>query len=82
MQDRIVEIRVGCMSMCFPTSIGQVELDGAADRLLIINANDSIGKIRARGPIPGAKLDNINLIAGDRLESSTEIASEPAGLKF
>jgi hypothetical protein len=82
MQDRIVEIRVRSMSMCFPTSIGQVELDGPADRLVIINTDDRIGEIRTCGPIPSAKLDNINLIAGNRLESFAEIASEPACLKF
>src|SRR5262245_4707146 len=78
----VIEGRVGGMSMCFPAAIREIELDGATDWAAIVQPNNGIRKIGTCGAIPSAKLDDFNLIAGDRLEASPKITSEPACLQF
>ena len=81
-QDRVVEGRVRGVSVRFPAAIGQVELNGAADRIARVKPDDSVGEIRTGGAIPSAKLNDLNVIAGDGTESSAEVAGKPAGLQF
>src|SRR3954466_11569336 len=82
MKDDAVERRVGGMAVAFPTAIGQVELDGAADRIAAVDSNRGVGKIRAGFAVPGAELDDVDLIAGDGSKAPPEITREPAGLEL
>jgi len=70
------------MAMRFPTAIGQVELDRAANRFAAVDPDRRVGKIRTGFPIPGAELDDLDLVAGYRRKSSPKIAREPARLEF
>ena len=81
-QDRVVEGGVGGVAVCFPAAIRQVELDRAADRIAAIEPDDGVGEIRAGGAIPGAELDDLDVIAGDGTESPAEVAGKPARLQF
>ncbi len=81
-QDRVLEGWVGCVTVRFPTAIRQVELDRAADRIAGIKSDDRVGEIRSGGVIPRAKLDDLNVIAGDGMEPSAEVTREPARLQF
>ena len=81
-QDRVVEGGVGGVTVRFPAAICQVELDRAADRFAGIESDDGVGKIRSGGAIPRAKLDDLNVVAGDAMEPSAEVAGKPARLQF
>ena len=81
-QNRVVEGGVGGVAVRFPTAIGQVELDRAADRVAGIEPDDGVGEIRSGGAIPGAELNDLDVIAGDGMELSSEIAGKPARLQF
>ena len=81
-QDRVVEGGVGCVTVRLPAAICQVELDRAADRIAGIKSDDGVGEIWSGGAIPRAKLDDLNIIAGDGMEPSAEVAGKPARLQF
>src|SRR4051812_9798141 len=70
------------MAVGFPAAIGQVEFDRAADRVPAVNANGGIGKIRAGSAVPGAELNDLNLLADDGSEMAAEITGEPARLEL
>src|SRR6266403_2052581 len=82
MQDGLFERRISGVTVRFPITIGQVELDAAADRFGTIDGNGSIAKIRAGFAVPSAELKDVDLIAGWRNKLFSEIASEPTRLKF
>ena len=82
MEDRVIEGWVRGMTVRFPTAIGQVEFDGAADGVAAVEPDDGIGKIRTGLAVPGSELDDLNFVAGDGTKLATEIAGEPARLQF
>ena len=82
MEDRIVKSRVGGMPVRFPTAIGQIELDRSANRFSIVQPNDCIAEIRSGLAIPGAELNDLNVVAGHGTKISAEIAGKPARLQF
>ena len=81
-QDRVVEGRVGGVAVRFPAAIGQVELDRAANRFAGIEPDDGVGEIRTGGAVPGAKLDDLNVVPRDGTKSPAEVAGEPARLQL
>ena len=66
MKDGVVERGIGGMAVRFPTAIGQVELDRAANWFAAIDPDDGVGKIGAGFAVPGAELDDLDFVAGDR----------------
>jgi hypothetical protein len=81
-QDGVVEGRVGGMPVRFPTAIGQVEFNSPAERLAIVDLDNGVGKVGTSFAVPGAELNDFDLISGDRSKVPAEIAREPAGLQF
>ena len=81
-QDRVIESGVGGVAVRFPAAIREVEFDRAADRIAGIESDDGVGEIRSGRAIPGAKLDDLNVVAGDGMELSAEVAGKPARLQF
>jgi hypothetical protein len=68
------------MAMRFPASVCQVEFDGAASWIVVVDSNHRVREVRARFPIPSSKLNDHNLLAGDRIKVTPEITGEPARL--
>src|SRR5262249_4797167 len=60
---RLVESRVGRVTVKFPIAIHQIDLDATANRFAAVDADRRIGKIWAGFTIPGAELDDVDVIA-------------------
>src|SRR2546430_715390 len=82
MKHRVIECGVRGMAVRFPTTIGQVELDGAPKRFAAIDPDRGVGKIGTGLAVPDPELDNFDLVARYRREAPAEIAGEPARLQF
>src|SRR5205085_10760715 len=82
MESYVVEYGICGMTMSFPASIGEIELDCAAKRFAAIDSDSGVGKIMPFFAVPGAELDDLDLVFGDGSEMPAEIAGEPARLQF
>ena len=82
MKDGVVEGRIRGVAVRFPTAIRQVEFDRAADRFAAVEPDHGVGKIRTGFAVPGAELDDLDVVAGDGTKAPSEIAGEPARLQF
>ena len=70
------------MTVCFPTAIEQIDLDATANRLSAVYSNCSITKIRTGFAVPGAELDNIDLVSSSADKMFAEISGKPARLQL
>jgi len=68
--------------MQIPVPIDQIDFDAAAQRFAAIHPNRGVAKIGAGFAVPGAKLDNVDLVAGRADEIVPEFAGEPACLEL
>ncbi len=50
------------MTVYFPAVIAHIKLDAAANRIAAIDSNRSVAKIGPSFAIPGAKLDDVDLV--------------------
>jgi hypothetical protein len=73
---------VSRVTMCFPTAIKQIDLDAAANRFSAIYPNCSIAKVRASFTVPGAELDNLDLVSGRADKLFAEVSGKPARLQL
>ena len=70
------------MAVQIPIPVDEIDLDAAAQRFAAIHTNRGIAKIRAGFPVPGAKLDDVDLVAGSTHKIFTKFAGEPARLEL
>ena len=70
------------MTMCFPIAIDNVELDAAADWLAAVYPDRGVAKIGSGLAIPGAKLDDVDLVGGGCDKMFAEISGEPTRLQL
>lgn len=82
MQDGVIKRGVGGMAVRFPAAIGEIEFNGAANWVAVVDPDDGIGKIGARLAVPGAELDDLDLFSGHGNKAPAEIAGKPARLQF
>ena len=68
------------MAVRFPVAIDEINFDAAAYRLAAVYANRGIAKIRSGFTIPGAELDDVDLVAGSCDKMFAEIPGKPARL--
>ena len=68
--------------MCFPTAIKQIDLDATANWIAAIDSNCGVTKVRASFAVPGAELDDVDLISAGADKVFAEIASKPARLQL
>ena len=68
--------------MRIPISIDQIEFDAAAQRFAAIHSNSGIAKIGSGFTVPGAELDDVDLVARRAHKSFAKFAGEPAGLEL
>ena len=69
---------IGCVTVCFPAAIQQIDLDAPPNRLAAIYPNCSIPKVGTRFAVPSPELDDIDLVSGSANKMPAEIASKPA----
>ena len=77
-----IERGIGRVAMQFPIAIDQIDLDRAAHWLVSIDADGSVGEIRASFTIPISELDDVDVVTARRNKTASEITCEPARLKF
>src|SRR5207244_11680998 len=65
-----------------PVPIDQIDFDAAAQWFAPIHANGGITKIGPGFAVPGAELDDVDLVTGGGNEISAKLAREPARLEF
>jgi hypothetical protein len=70
------------VTVCFPAAIKQIDLDAAGNWFASIYSNCSITKIRSSFAVPGAELDNVDLVSGGADKMFAEISSKPARLQL
>ena len=70
------------VTVCFPTAIKQIDLDATANRLSAVYSNRSVTKIRTGFAVPGAELDNIDLVSSSADKMFAEISGKPARLQL
>jgi hypothetical protein len=78
----LFERRICCVTVQVPIPIHEIDFDAAAQRLAAVHANGGIAKIRACFAVPGAELDDVDLVTARADKISSELAGEPARLKF
>src|SRR5205085_1713807 len=76
------ESRIGCVTVGFPAAIEQIYLDAARNWVAAIYSNCGITKIRSGLPIPGAELDNFDLISAGADKMFAEVSGKPARLQL
>src|SRR5213078_907908 len=64
MEHRLFKCRISGVTVRFPTAINDIELDAAADWLAAVYPDRSVAKIGSGLAIPGAKLDDVDLVGG------------------
>jgi hypothetical protein len=74
--------RIRRVAVRFPVAIDEINFDAAANWFTAIYPNRGIAKIRSSFAVPGAELDDIDLIAGSRNKMFPEIPGEPARLQL
>ena len=82
MKHRFVECRIGCVTVAFPTPIGNIKLDAAPNRLAAVYPDRSIAKIRPGFAVPCAELDDIDFVTGRGDKVFAEISRKPARLQL
>ena len=82
MNDRVVKRGVGGMAVRLPISIREIELDRTADWFAAVDPDGGVRKIWTGFAVPGAELNDLDFVPGDGSEAASEIAGEPARLKF
>src|SRR6266545_613529 len=82
MQHRFFKSRIGRVTVCLPTAIAHIELDTAPNRIAAIYRNCRIAKIRPRLAVPGAELDDVDLISGRADKVLAKISGKPARLQL
>src|SRR5207248_3760291 len=81
-QHGLLKCRISRMTVCFPTAINNVELDAAADWLAAVYPDRGVAKIGSGLAIPGAKLDDVDLVGSGCDKMFAEISCEPARLQL
>src|SRR6266516_1214229 len=81
-EDRLFKCGIGRVTVCFPAAVVHIEFDAAADRITAIYLNCGIAKIRSRLAVPGAELNDVELVTGNTDKMFAEIPAEPACLKL
>ena len=76
------ESRIDRVTVCFPTTIKQIDFDTAANRLARIYPNCSITKVRTSFAVPGAELDDLDFVFGSDDKMFAEISGKPARLQL
>jgi len=61
-QHSLFECWIGGVTVYFPAVIAHIKLDAAANRIAAIDSNRSVAKIGPSFAIPGAKLDDVDLV--------------------
>jgi hypothetical protein len=79
-QHHFFKCRIRRVGVRFPVAIDEINFDTVPYRLTAVYANRGIAKIGSSFAIPGAELDDIDLIAGSRDKMFPEIPGEPARL--
>ena len=82
MQHGLLKCRISRVTVRFPTAINDIELDAAADWLTAVYPDRSVAKIGSGLAIPGAKLDDVDLVGGGCDKMFAEISCEPTRLQL
>src|SRR5213078_3072388 len=82
MEHRLFKCRISGVTVRFPTAINDIELDAAADWLAAVYPDRSVAKIGSGLAIPGAKLDDVDLVGGGCDKMFAEISCEPTRLQL
>jgi hypothetical protein len=81
-QHCLFKCRIRRVAVRFPVAIDEINFDAAANWFTAIYPNRDIAKIRSSFAIPGAELDDVDLVAGSRDKMFAEIPGEPARLQL
>jgi len=81
-KDRFFERGIDGVTMQIPVPIDQIDFDAAAQRFAAIHPNRGVAKIGSGFAVPGAKLDNVDLVAARADEILPKLAGEPACLEL
>ena len=81
-EHRFFERGIGRMTVRFPIAIDQIDLDATRQRLAAVDLNRGIAKIRPGFAVPGAELDDVDLVAGRGNKVTSEISRKPARLQL
>jgi len=73
---------IRCVPVCFPAAIEQIDLDAAANGLVVIDPNCSVTKIRSCFAVPSAELNDLDFISGGGDKMLAEISGKPACLQL
>ena len=73
---------IGCVTVCFPTPIQQIDLDTTRNWAVAIDPNCSIPKIRAGFTVPNPELNDFDLIAIRADEFFPKVSRKPTRLQL
>jgi hypothetical protein len=73
---------IGCVTVCFPAAIYQIDLDATRNWPVAVDPNCSIAKIRAGFTIPNTKLNDVDFVAIRADEFFPEISRKPTRLQL
>src|SRR5213596_3615412 len=63
-EHRLLKCRIGGVTVRFPTAVNDIDLDAAAVWLAAVYPDCGVAKIGSGLAIPGAKLDDVDLVGG------------------
>src|SRR5437879_6796049 len=81
MQHGVFEGGIGGVTVRLPISLGEIELDVAANWFAPVQADGRVAEIRSRFAIPNAKLDDVDLVSVGRGKLFSKISGKPARLQ-